>query len=620
MKQKKTLEPLISINAGDHHPVFRVFLYVAKQTVDALTCFKMFNKLYQTLPESSGPEEFINQVLNMFQISHSINPDDLKAIPSKGPTVVVANHPFGGLDGMILASILSSMRKDVKFLVNHFLGNIPELRPLFFMVDPFGRKTAVLNNRAALRQAIQWVKNKGLLVVFPAGEVSHFRLKTRKIEDPAWDETVVRIIRLSGARVIPVYFKGRNSLMFQALGVIHPVLRTLMLPREMIKKRCARIELKIGSPISYKRIKEMPNNSDLTAYLRFRTYLLGNAISKTPGFLYTHEKKQRSHQVLQPIVKARPTCDLVKEIEGLPEDQCLAANGNLSVFMAFGEQIPNIMHEIGRLREVTFRKVGEGTGQSRDIDRFDNHYTHLFVWNQETDEVVGAYRFAPTDEVVKRYGKEGLYTHTLFKYQKRLLWQMGPALEMSRSFVRTEYQKNYTPLLLLWKGIGRFIVRYPRYKILFGAVSITNEYKSYSRRLMTAFLENNGFLKELAQMVQPRTPFAKKSIPELKAGKSENWPEDIDELSSWISDIETDGKGVPVLLKQYLKLGGKLLSFNIDPSFGNVLDGLIMVDLSETDPKLLKRYMESDGYDTFMSFHKRHAPEISIVSRVPAKV
>jgi putative hemolysin len=195
---------------------------------------------------------------------------------------------------------------------------------------------------------------------------------------------------------------------------------------------------------------------------------------------------------------------------------------------------------------------------------------------------------------------------------------MGPALEMSRSFIRTEYQKNYAPLLLLWKGIGQFIVRHPRYKILFGAVSITNEYTSYSRQLMAAFLKNNSFLNDLSRLVRPRKPFRQKTIPELDSNRNASWPEDIEELSSWISDIETDGKGVPILLKQYLKLGGKLLSFNIDPSFGNVLDGLIMVDLTHTDPRLLKRYMQPEGLSSFMSYHRPQSIHPFPPSPIPA--
>jgi putative hemolysin len=620
MHREDPLGPLISFNGDGHNPLYRQLMALTNAVIEHMLSLRAVKNIYNELSAGSEPAEFLVNVLNRFRIRHSLSQEDLGAIPSSGPTVVIANHPFGGIDGLILGSILCAVRKDVKILANHFLGRIPEMRPLVFRVDPFGTESSIKRNGAALKEAVGWVRNGGLLMVFPAGEVSHFCWKTRKIEDPKWNQTVVRIIRWTRAKVIPVYFKGGNSLAFQAAGLIHPLLRTLMLPREMLKKQSTHIHLKIGSTIPYKRIAGIPSDSDLTAYLRFRTYLLGNAFNKTPGFLKTPEKKHISHKILKPVVAPKAKLDLIKEIEGLPDDQRLSTNGSLSVYLAAASQIPTILEEIGRLREKTFRLMGEGTGKSIDLDRFDNHYKHLFVWNFKTSEVVGAYRLAPTDEVVQKFGKGGLYTYTLFDYQTRLLSQMGPALEMSRSFVCPEYQKNYIPLLLLWKGIGQFIVRYPRYKILFGAVSITNEYTSYSRQLMTTFLKNNNFLNDLSRLVRPRKPYHQKSISELESSRTANWPEDIEELSSWISDIETDKKGVPILLKQYLKLGGKLLTFNIDPSFGNVLDGLIMVDLTATDPTLLKRYMKPEGFAAFMSYHQQPVAALSPASNIPAKV
>jgi putative hemolysin len=619
LNQKDSLGQFISFDRGADHPSFYGHLIgLTNAVVERLLALNRLKNIHNEIPASSDPAEFLKKVLDRFQISNSIRREDLSAIPSKGSTVVIANHPFGGIDGVFLASILCSVRADVKILANYFLGRIPELRPMLFMVDPFGKKSSIHKNKTALKEAVHWVKSGGLLMVFPAGEVSHFRWKTKKIEDPDWDSTVARLIRLTRANVVPVYFKGRNSLAFQAAGLIHPLLRTLMLPRELINKQSAHIQLKIGSTISYRRIAGISRDADLTAYLRFRTYLLGNSVDRTPGFLNTPVIKRAARKKPETIVAPKAAADLIREIDSLSDEQRLSTHGNLQVYIAVAGQIPNILHEIGRLREETFRKVGEGTGKSIDLDRFDQHYRHLFVWNSETHEVVGAYRLAPSDEVVKKFGKEGFYTYTLFKYQRRLLSQMGPAIEMSRSFVRPEYQRSYTPLLLLWKGIGQFVVRNPRYKILFGAVSITDEYTSYSRRLMANFLKSNSFLQDLSQMVRPRKPYRQKAIPELEAHKAASWPEDIDELSSWVSDVETDGKGVPIMLKQYLKLGGKLVSFNIDPSFGNVLDGLIMVDLTGTDPKLLKRYMGADGFEAFMSYHQPHLPDLSPAVKLPA--
>ncbi|MGD2097283.1 MAG: lysophospholipid acyltransferase family protein [Desulfobacterales bacterium] len=534
MTQKETLGKLISSDRlADHRPIYHRLIVLASAAAERLLALKTLKNIHQDIPAGRNSAEFLNNVLDRFQIRHSIYPVDMRAIPQQGPTVVIANHPFGGIDGVFLASLLCSVRTDVKILANYFLGRIPEMRPLLFTVDPFGKKSSISKNIIAVKEAVRWVKSGGLLMVFPAGEVSHFNWKTGKIEDPPWDEAVARIIRWTHAKVVPVYFKGRNSLAFQAAGLIHPLLRTLMLPREMLKKQSARIHLKIGSPIPYRRIAGVIRDSDLTAYLRFRTYLLGNAFDRTPGFLNTPVIRRTPRKSLETIVAPKATAELVKEVDGLAQDQHLSAHGDLHVYVAFAGQIPNVLHEIGRLREETFRQVGEGTGKSIDLDRFDQYYRHLFVWNSKTHEVVGAYRLAASDDVVKKFGKEGFYTYTLFKYQTRLLSQMGPALEMSRSFVRPEYQRSYTPLLLLWKGIGQFVVRYPHYKVLFGAVSITDEYSSYSRRLMATFLRSNSFLQDLSQMVRPRKPYRQKAIPELQAAKSAGWPYRLKTPTRW---------------------------------------------------------------------------------------
>ena len=273
---------------------------------------------------------------------------------------------------------------------------------------------------------------------------------------------------------------------------------------------------------------------------------------------------------------------------------------NFLVLLAKSPEIPNLLHEIGRLREITFRQAGEGTGRSIDLDTFDHHYWHLFLWNRSAQEVVGAYRLGPSDEIVKSIGVNGLYTRQLFAWTPSFLERISPALELGRSFVRSEYQKTYSPLLLLWRGIGQFLVRNPHYKVLFGPASISADYGPASRQLIVQFLRAYRQSPELAPLVRPRNPFRTGLFrvgQELM--KESAW--DIEELSALIADIEFDRKGVPILLKQYLKLGGELVAFNVDRNFANALDGLIVVDLRKTDRRLLERYLGVQGAAAFLA-------------------
>jgi putative hemolysin len=297
-----------------------------------------------------------------------------------------------------------------------------------------------------------------------------------------------------------------------------------------------------------------------------------------------------------------PSALLKAEVETLPADQHLFTSGHFSVHCARAEQFPWCLQEIGRLRELTFRAAGEGTGKSVDVDLFDAYYLHLFVWDASAGAIVGAYRMGLADEIVARYGKRGLYTQSLFSYGDRVLQAMNPAIELGRSFVRPEYQRGFAPLMLLWRGIGQFIVKHPQYAMLFGAVTISNDYEPASRRLIVDFLSANNIEENLARHVRPRHPFRAGRTPDYDRAEFAAL-NDIEDVSRVVRQIERDSKGVPILLKQYLKLGGRLLAFSADEQFNDALDGLIMVDLRASDPRVLGRYMGEEGATAFLSHH-----------------
>jgi putative hemolysin len=265
------------------------------------------------------------------------------------------------------------------------------------------------------------------------------------------------------------------------------------------------------------------------------------------------------------------------------------------------------LREIGRLRELTFRAAGEGTGRELDLDRFDQEYLHLFLWSRSSSEVIGAYRLGLTDQLLAGAGVEALYTSTLFRFAPELFAAMGPALEMGRSFIRTEHQRSFTGLMLLWKGIGAFVLRHPRYPVLFGPVSISAEYRSISQQLMVAFLKQNLGVHEWSRWVHPRARFRPRGREDLVSVMEIS---DLDDVSGFVSVLEPDRKGVPILLKQYLKLGGALLGFNVDPDFSNVLDVLILVDLRKTPATTLVRYMGREGAEQLLA-QSRSATEES---------
>lgn len=562
--------------------------------------------LYTRASRIPGTASICEKLMECLQVKPKISTADIARIPKQGAVIVVANHPFGLIEGPILGSLLPSLRPDVKIMTNFLISEFPELRPLCIFVDPFGGEESVKANQKGMKEALVWLKRGGMLVIFPAGEVAHLDFKQRQITDPPWSETIARIARITKTPVLPLYFHGANSPLFQILGLIHPRVRTAMLPHEFLNKRHAEIEIRVGNTISPKKIASIEDDATLIRYLRHRTYLLQGRNQPRQGpiaFL-----RRRSHKTaLEAVAPAVDPAVLAEEIGRLSPEHLVAESGELTVVLGRAQEMPNVVREIGRLRELTFRKTGEGTGRSIDLDEFDGYYLHLFVWNRESREIVGAYRLGPSDEILRRFGKKGLYTSTLFAYKQAFLDRIGPALELGRSFVREEYQKSYAPLLLLWKGIGQFVLRNPRYKVLFGPVSISNEYNPASRQLIVDFLKTYSQSEPLSRLVRARSPFRTRPIRAIQdlnedlAGTAE-W--DIEELSALIADIETDSKGVPILLKQYLKLGGKLVAFNVDPQFADALDGLIVVDLTQTDSRVLDRYMGKEGAAAFLEYNR----------------
>jgi len=559
-------------------------------------------RIYTALRSMGEGRSIADRLLDFLGVSYTASDIDLLHIPQTGPAIVTVNHPFGILEGAVLASLIGRIRPDVRLLANGILTTIPEIRDMVIAVDPISGRQAAVSNGRGLRRCLEHLAAGGMLVVFPAGTVSHFRWKDRAVTDSEWNPAVARMARISNAAVVPAYVDGANGLLFQIAGMAHPGLRTALLGRELLNKRGRAVEVRVGAPIPADKLLAIPSPREQADYLRWRTYLLARREGFRPRTALPLGMGRTT--VGEPIAGETSCATLAGEIADLPGNSLLSRSGDLEAYLARATDIPTVLYELGRLREITFRAVGEGTGSRIDCDEFDPHYLHLFVWNARKQELVGAYRLACTDVVRRRYGVGGLYTATLFQYGEAFLDRLGPAVELGRSFVRQEYQKGFAPLLLLWKGIGAFIARNPRYKILFGPVSISNQYEAISRELMVTFLEKYALLQGWTGLVRNRHAFRSTL---LKGAHRPVFPKsgfDVEDLSAVVGDMERKRAGVPVLLRQYLKLGGKLLGFNVDPKFANALDGLILVDLTKSEPRLLERYLGKAEASTFFEYQK----------------
>jgi putative hemolysin len=566
--------------------------------LDRLLGLSAINELYPHIPVGLPAVAFARRTLAGLGVAAYVDEPSLARVPARGAAIVVANHPHGALDGLLMLDVLARRRGDVRVMANYLLSNFVELAETFIGVDPFGGAGAGRTNFLGLRQALNWLRRGGLLLVFPGGEVSSLSLARRAVCDPPWDAGVAWLADKSGATLVPASIDGRNSNLFQLVGLLDRRLRTLLLVREMFGQRGRVITITCGRPLDIETLRRLEDHRAQAAYLQTLSDLLraSRRFRKPLRLLRT----ARAAPVEEPIRTAIDAAVLAAEIAALQPDACLAVSGEREVWSASAAQIPALMQELGRQREIAFRAVGEGTGRSVDIDLYDSYYLHLILWDRAAHAVIGGYRLGLADHILAHHGARGLYVNSLFGLAPSLESELTNAIEVGRSFVRADYQRSHASLMLLWKGIGAFLARHPHYRSLFGPVSISNDYHPLSQQLMVRFLEHHSMETARASLVKPRQPFrrarhGRARLVDLSSG-------DLRIIAPLLSAVEGQDVDVPVLLRQYLKLNGRILGFNVDPEFNNALDCLLWLDLDRTEPELLRRYMGNEGAARFLAY------------------
>jgi putative hemolysin len=560
------------------------------------------NKAYDELSDKEGIE-FVHAILDKLEIKFEINEDELNRIPLNGPFLTVSNHPFGGLDGAILLNLILSRRPDFKILGNFLVRRVEQMQEFVLPVDPFESKKQSQASVAGIKSALSHLENGSPLGIFPAGEVSTYYPHAAGITDKKWPFPVLKFIKKTRVPIVPVYFEGSNSRLFHLLGLIHPSLRTAKLPSELMNKKNKVVRLKIGNPITVKEQDEFPDIWRYGRYLRAKTYALGEGLEVKKFFSPQEPRLPKEESVIDP----QPLDRILEEINLLKKEYLLFDTQNYSVICAPSGNMPTLMTEIGRLREITFRAIGEGTNKKIDIDEFDIYYNQLFVWDNETNQIVGAYRVGLGKEIVSNYGINGFYIQTLFKVHSKFRHVLDQSLELGRSFIVQEYQRKPMPLFLLWKGILYFLIKNPDYRYLIGPVSISNRFSNFSKQVIIEFIKQHYYNAELARYIKPRNKF-KVPVTHIDTEILFEQLNNIQKLDKLIEDIETNFR-MPVLLKKYLQQNGKIVEFNIDPLFNECLDGLLVLDLFDVpmetisslskelnDETILDRFYCNDAY------------------------
>lgn len=548
------------------------------------------NRFYDRHQHLEGTQ-FLEQILDHFEIDFEIPEDDFKRLPKDGAFITISNHPLGGIDGVLLLKLLLGKRSDFKIIANFLLHRIVPMKQFIMPVNPFENHKEAKSSVLGFKHAIKHIREGHPLGIFPAGEVSTYK-EGKLVVDKPWEEAAIKLIRKAEVPVVPIYFHAKNSRLFYRLSQISDVFRTAKLPSELTTQRRRPIKVRIGQPISVKTQKEEETFESFAELLRKKTYLLANVfekerlIDKVPTTLKIPKAPKK-------IASAVRTEVIEEEIDNIRNKECrLLQSKNYEVFLAQAKDIPFILKEIGRQREVTFRAIGEGTNNAIDLDKFDNYYHHLFLWDGQEKNIVGAYRMGMGASIFEAYGIDGFYLQDLFRFEPELYGMMSKSIEMGRAYITKEYQQKPMPLFLLWKGIVHTTLRFPEHKYLIGGVSISNQFSNFSKSLMIEFMKSNYWDPYVAQYVHPKKEFKVKLKDADKEFVFDETKADLNKFDKLIEEVEPGSLRLPVLIKKYIKQNARMVAFNVDPLFNNAVDGLMYIKIADLPESTVKPVME----------------------------
>ncbi|KIQ23101.1 glycerol acyltransferase [Flavobacterium sp. MEB061] len=533
---------------------------------------------------------FLNGILDEMEIKFEIPEEDLKRLPKDGAYITISNHPLGGIDGILLLKLMLEREPNFKIIANFLLHRIVPLKKYIMPVNPFENHKDAKSSVVGIKETLRHLSDGKPLGIFPAGEVSTYK-DGKLVVDKPWEEGALKLIRKAKVPVVPIYFHAKNSRLFYWLSKIDDTLRTAKLPSELLTQRDRVIKVRIGKPISVNEQNEIESFEEYSEFLRKKTYMLANPFEKDSKLIDTASLKipKAPKKIVTPASESK----MIDEVNALRGSDCrLLQSKNYEVFFATAKSVPNILHEIGRLREITFREVGEGTNESIDLDKFDQYYHHMFLWDDETKRIAGAYRMGLGSEIYPKYGLEGFYLNDLFRFEPELHDMMHKSIEMGRAFIVKEYQQKPMPLFLLWKGIIHTTLRYPEHKYLLGGVSISNQFSDFSKSLMIEFMKSNYYDPYIAQYIHPKKAYKVKLKDADKDFIFDEAESDLNKFDKIIDELEPGNLRLPVLIKKYIKQNARVVAFNVDPLFNNAIDGLMYIRIADIPESTMKPVIE----------------------------
>jgi putative hemolysin len=568
-----------------------------------------FQNAYRRAMNEDSSEDLWTKTLKHLNTTLSISSDDLNRIPKEGGVVIVANHPHGIMDGVLLGSLMHRVRKDFKIIMNE-ATSMPGLDDSLYFVAIFGSaKENAKKNMQIMRDAMQWLEDGHAILVFPAGEISAIRRHDEKwATDNIWSSNIIRLSLRTGTPILPLFIVGQNDAIFLKLGLLHPVFRTLQIGRVTNKLLGQTMSVRAARPIPVKLLESLPDDMARLNFVRSKTYALLARENKPPRVFSTSLNDVEASEIT--TAQMQEVFDVLSAVNEFK----VRDNNTYSVFIFNQQQLldlnpeyasifSRVKDEIGRLRELTFREVGEGSGCKRDLDQFDEYYSHLTLWDKQAKRLVGAYRIGFTNKIIPQYGIEGLYTATQFDFNPEFFKILGQAAEVSRAFIIKEYQKSPVSLSMLLGSMSQVLVESGIHSF-FGVVSMSNEFQTISKKLMLEYLNKHFKHEALSDLVKAKNPPEfNLDVPNIEWERLLSNIHSLSLLNTVISSIEEDGKSIPPLIPIYMSLTGRIVAFDHDVKF-NSIDGLLVINLQNAihhNPAMVKRLIGKECFEACLT-------------------
>lgn len=570
---------------------------VLQSAIEKVVGIDQLNSMLADLgPPWPDAEELVENLFERLNIRWKLeNPEVFERLDDR-PKVFVANHPYGLPDAFALFQLLTRYRTNIRIFANKLLAATQLDEPRLLFVDPFGSVESRGQTRKSIAEAIRHLRSGGDLALFPGRICSHLKTSDWTISDSEWTDQIRRFVEVSGGELVPLYISGRNSMLFNLSGLVHPRIRTYMLLREFMRGGHD-FTFRVGEPVTAAQLQKVSRSMSAGNFARSMVYALKTGSPGLPDLPQLVQPELRTPE--EEIAIARnPVAISGERVKRLLDGEELLLRQNGFSIYQVGTGASDALLDI--ICEVRFRAYASETSLSDPSqlrDKYDDFYQHLLLWDEAEQTVAGVYRYVLPDLAKRPPTADNLVTSSIFNLSPDFEKLLPKAMELGRAAILPEYQRGFSPLMLLWRGFLEIPNRDKRIQYLFGPVTMGKKFNPVSRELVRRFIMSNCRDDAMEGFVKPKTALRFDIPREVEIEKLERGCENFSQLGNIINGLEGGKRTFPVLFRHYANNGCKFIGFGEWPELDHATAGLTILDFNKATEcrSMIQRYFGKDG-------------------------